>query len=239
LISVLIPTFNEEENILRTLKRVENIFKKLKIIFEIIIIDEKSTDKTCAIIKNYNNRIKIIISKKKLGLGYALEQGMAKSKKKFILFLDADNSVENKYLYKLIQASGRNKLIIGSRYLKDSDIIGVSLLKSILSKILNKFISIFFKLNVSDSSHSLRIFPKNLFYKVKNYNHPIFFWEHTIHAKNNKMKIVEIPIKFVERKVGKSKNSFFKMTKNIILSTMQIINLKKNQIIMHHSKSLY
>lgn len=228
MISVLIPTFNEEENIKKTLQRVEDLFNKLKINFEIIIIDEKSTDKTIQITKNYNKKIKVITSKKKLGLGYALKQGMSKSIGNYILFLDADNSVENKYLSKLVLIAGRNKLIIGSRYLKKSKIIGVSLLKTNLSKLLNKFISYFFKLKVSDSSHSLRIFPKNFFYKVKNYNHPIFFWEHTINAKKNKINIVEIPIRFVERKTGQTKNSFMKMTKNIFFSILMIIKLKKN-----------
>jgi glycosyltransferase involved in cell wall biosynthesis len=65
LISVLIPTLNEEQNIKATLKRVEMLFFKIKESFEIIIIDEKSSDKTIQIIKKHQKKnIKIVISKK-------------------------------------------------------------------------------------------------------------------------------------------------------------------------------
>jgi dolichol-phosphate mannosyltransferase len=229
LISVLIPTLNEEQNIKTTLKRVEMLFSNIKKSFEIIIIDEKSSDKTIQIIKKCKKKnVKIIISKKKLGLGYALDQGLAKAKGELILFLDADNSVENKYLSKIITASAPNRLVIGSRYVKNSKIFHVSFIKSFLSKLLNKFVSRVFNLNVNDCSHSLRIFPKKFSYKVKNYNHPIFFWEHTIEAKKKGFNIIEIPVHFYERNKGKSKNSFFKMLKNVVMSFNNILVLKLN-----------
>jgi len=229
LISVLIPTLNEEQNIKTTLKRVEMLFFKIKESFEIIIIDEKSSDKTIQIIKKHQKKnIKIVISKKKLGLGYALNQGVAIAKGKLILFLDADNSVENKYLSEIIKASASNRLVIGSRYIKKSKIFHVSLIKSFLSKLLNKFVSKVFNLKVNDCSHSLRIFPKKFSYKIKNYNHPIFFWEHTIEAKKNGLNIIEIPVNFCERNKGKSKNSFFKMLKNVVMSFNSILALKLN-----------
>lgn len=229
LISILIPTLNEEQNIKRTLKRVETLFSNIKDSFEIIVIDEKSSDKTIQIIKKCQKKnIKIVISKKKLGLGYALNQGVAKAKGNLILFLDADNSVENKYLSQIIKASRPNTLVIGSRYIKNSKIFHVSLIKSFLSKLLNRFISKVFNLKVKDCSHSLRIFPKKFFYRVTNYTHPIFFWEHTIVAKKKGLNIIEIPVHFYERSKGKSKNSFFKMLKNIVVSFNDILLLKLN-----------
>lgn len=205
------------------------LFSNIKDSFEIIIIDEKSSDKTIQIIKKCQKiNIKIVISKKKLGLGYALSQGVAKAKGKLILFLDADNSVENKYLSQIIKASASNRLVIGSRYLKNSKILHVPIIKSFLSKLLNKYLSKLFNLKVKDCSHSLRIFPKKFRYKVKNYNHPIFFWEHTIEAKKKGLNIIEIPVHFCERNNGKSKNSFFKMLKNVVMSFNNILVLKLN-----------
>ncbi len=205
------------------------LFSNIKDSFEIIVIDEKSSDKTIQIIKKCQKiNIKIVISKKKLGLGYALSQGVAKAKGKLILFLDADNSVENKYLSQIIKASASNRLVIGSRYLKNSKILHVPIIKSFLSKLLNKYLSKVFNLKVKDCSHSLRIFPKKFRYKVKNYNHPIFFWEHTIEAKKKGLNIIEIPVHFCERNNGKSKNSFFKMLKNVVTSFNNILVLKLN-----------
>ena len=143
MISIIIPTLNEEANILKSIYRIKKLFSKIKEKYEIIIVDEKSSDKTVAKVKNLNNKkILLIISKKKLGLGYALYQGVQKSKGEYILFLDADNSVDNIYLEKIIKSVDRNKLVIGSRYLKRSKILGVSELKIFLSKNLNKIISL-------------------------------------------------------------------------------------------------
>lgn len=231
MISIIIPTLNEEANILKSIYRIKKLFLKIKEDYEIIIVDEKSSDKTVTKVKNLNSRkILLIISKKRLGLGYALYQGIQKSKGEYILFLDADNSVDNVYLEKIIKSVRRNKLVIGSRYLKKSKILGVSELKIFLSKNLNKVISFIFNLNVKDSSHSLRIFHRKLSYKITNFNHPIFFWENTIKAKTLGYNIYEIPILFNERISGKTKNSFGKLFKNILLATHSIFKLKIRQI---------
>ena len=231
MISIIIPTLNEEANILKSIYRIKKLFSKIKKEYEIIIVDEKSSDKTVTKVKNLNNRkILLIISKKKLGLGYALYQGVQKSKGEYILFLDADNSVNNIYLEKIIRSVDRNKLVIGSRYLKRSKILGVSELKIFLSRNLNKIISLIFNLKVKDSSHSLRIFHRKLRYNISNFNHPIFFWENTIYAKTLGYKIKEVPILFNERISGKTKNAFGKLLKNILFATSSILKLKIRQI---------
>ncbi len=228
MISIIIPTLNEEANILKTISRIKNLLIKIKKNYEIIVVDEKSSDETIKKVKQINDKkILLIISKKKLGLGYALYQGIKKSNGEYILFLDADNSVGNVYIERIIKSASENKLIIGSRYLKKSKIKGVSKIKIYLSKNLNKVISILFNLRINDSSHSLRIFHRKLRYKITNYKHPIFFWENTIVAKKFGYKICEIPVLFNERTDGKTKNSFIKLFKNILFATLSIYKLKK------------
>ncbi len=232
MISIIIPTLNEISNIDQTIFRIKNLFSKIKISYEIIFVDDKSTDGTIEKIKYYkkkNKKIKLIVSKKRKGLGYALLQGVDLSVGNYILFLDADNSVQNKYLEKLIKKRKKNLLIIGSRYLKNSKITGVSNIKIFFSKILNILISIIFDLRAIDISHSLRLFPSNFKISTKNYKHPSFFWEHTIKASRKNLKIIEIPINFDERKSGKTKNSFFKLFKSIIFSLKFLFVLKINK----------
>ncbi len=106
MISIIIPTLNELSNIDKTIIRIKNLFSKIKINYEIIFVDDNSDDGTIKKIlehKKEDKKIKLIISKKRKGLGYALSQGMNKSKGYYILFLDADNSVQNIYLEKLIK----------------------------------------------------------------------------------------------------------------------------------------
>ena len=113
MISIIIPTLNEEDNILKTIFRIKKLFLKIKKNYEIIIVDEKSIDKTVTKVRNLQDKkIKLIASKKKLGLGYAIYQGIQKSNGEYILLLDADNSVNNIYLEKIIKSIQHNKLII-------------------------------------------------------------------------------------------------------------------------------
>ncbi len=221
MISVIVPTLNEISNIDKTIFRLNKLFKEIKIKHEIIFVDDKSTDGTIEKIRNYKKKlkkIKLIISKKRRGLGHALNQGVNSSKGKYILFLDADNSVENNFLKRMIKNKANKTLVIGSRYIKNSKIRGVSKIKIFFSKSLNILISKIFNLIAVDISHSLRIFPSTFKIKTTNYKHPAFFWEHSIKAKKNNMRIVEIPVNFDERKSGKTKNSFFKLFKSIIMS---------------------
>lgn len=232
MISIIVPTLNELSNIDKTIIRIKNLFSKIKINYEIIFVDDNSDDGTIKKIlehKKEDKKIKLIISKKRKGLGYALSQGMNKSKGHYILFLDADNSVQNIYLEKLIKYRNDNTLIIGSRYIKNSRIRGVSKIKIFFSKTLNILISKIFDINAVDISHSLRLFPSKFKIKTLNYRHPSFFWEHSVKASRKNLKIIELPVNFDERKSGKTKNSFFKLFKSILISLkfMYFLKIKK------------
>lgn len=232
LISIIIPTLNEQSNIDKTIIRIKKLFNKIKISYEIIFVDDKSDDGTIEKIFTYkkkNKNIKLIISKKRKGLGFALLQGVNASTGDYILFLDADNSVENKYLEKLIINRKKNTLIIGSRYIKNSKIRGVSKIKIFFSKRLNILISKIFYINAVDISHSLRLFPSTFKIKTFNYKHPSFFWEHSVKATRMNLKIIELPVNFDERKSGKTKNSFFTLFKSIIISIKFLYFLKVNK----------
>jgi dolichol-phosphate mannosyltransferase len=102
MLSIIIPTINEEKNITTTLALLSEVFKN--IIFEIIIVDDKSSDKTVSEIKKFQNKsnlsIKILINKYPRGLGNALLLGYNLSNNKFVMFLDADLSIKKNDVYK-------------------------------------------------------------------------------------------------------------------------------------------
>ena len=96
MISIVIPTINEEKNINKTLDKISKIKEILD--SEIIIVDDNSQDDTLKIVKSFNEKlnVKIIQNKNKLGLGYALNKGFKFSKNNFVMFLDADLSIKKK-----------------------------------------------------------------------------------------------------------------------------------------------
>ena len=222
MISIVIPTLNEELNILKTLKKLSLIkgFKK----YEYIIVDDNSIDNTKKEVNKFKKKlnIKFINNKKKLGLGYALKLGFSKAKNKYVLFLDADLSISKNDIIKLIKKKKENTIVVGSRYLVKSKIEGANYLKVFMSKFLNIIISNYFKIPIIDMSHSFRIISKNIPLKTKNYSHPGYFWETTIAAHKLNFKLEEIPIKFTDRKFGVSKNKTFKMIKSVIKTLYNI-----------------
>jgi dolichol-phosphate mannosyltransferase len=225
MLSIIIPTINEEKNISITLTILSQIFKN--IIFEIIIVDDQSTDKTVSEIKKFKNKsnlnIKILINKYYKGLGYALLLGYNLSNKKFVMFLDADLSIKKDDIYKLYKSRKVNSIVVGSRYLKKSNIIGASKIKIFISKLLNKFISIIFQIPIFDISHSFRIISKKINLNSINLTHPGFFWETTYNAMVNGFKIEETPVTFIDRRFGLSKNHSTKLLKSSIISIFNIL----------------
>ena len=223
MISIVIPTINEEKNIGKTLIKINSIGEFSKA--EVIIVDDNSEDKTLDIVKNFKKKIniKVVKNKKKLGLGYALSKGFKISKSPFVMFIDADLSVKKNDIIKLYNYRDQNSIVIGSRYLKDSRIFGASKLKVYLSFYLNYLTSKIFNLPVIDISHSFRIISKKISIKSKNFSHPGFFWELTINANRRNKKIKEIPISFYDRKYGISKNNSVKMLRSVIISYFNLL----------------
>ena len=166
MISIVIPTINEEKNIGKTLIKINNISELSKA--EVIVVDDDSKDKTLDIVESFKKiNLKVVKNKKKLGLGYALNKGFKISKNPFVMFIDADLSVKKNDIIKLYNYREQNSIVIGSRYLKNSRIFGASELKVKLSFCLNYITSKIFNLPVIDLSHSFRIISKKISIKSK------------------------------------------------------------------------
>jgi dolichol-phosphate mannosyltransferase len=223
MLSIVIPTLNEEKNIEKTLLKIEKISKIINL--DVIIVDDNSNDKTIELANLFKNKldIKIIRNKKNLGLGYALTRGYNSSNSSYVMFLDADLSISEYDILNLIYSKKDNGIVIGSRYLTGSKIIGANKKKVFLSYFLNLIVSKIFKLKVIDISHSFRIISKRITIKSKNLSHPGFFWEMTINAKQDNFIINEIPITFQERFFGSSKNKSLLMLISVIKSLINII----------------
>ena len=223
MLSIIIPTLNEEDNIKKTLNKIQKISNKIDL--NIVVVDDNSKDNTLKLVELFKKKldIKIIRNDKKLGLGYALMKGYLISNNPFVMFLDADLSVDESDILNLFYSKKQNGIVIGSRYLKKSKIYEANRKKVFISYLLNVIISKFFKLGVIDVSHSFRIISKNIEIVSKNYSHPGFFWEMTINAKRKKFTLEEIPITFKERTYGTSKNKSFLMLLSVIKSLVNLI----------------
>ena len=141
--SIIIPTYNEEKDISKCLESLENqAFKD----FEIIVVDDGSTDKTREIVRKFK-KVKLIKGKHK-GPGYSRNLGVNQSKGKILVFIDSDMEFDKNYLKNLI-----------SPILKNSGIIGTTHDTEIVRNIENKWSRCWGKIRVSkENAKDVKIF---------------------------------------------------------------------------------
>ncbi len=123
-LSVVIPAYNESKRILETLKKMSDYLQRHFTDFEILVIDDGSTDQTSEVIEEMNYaKIKVYRYEQNQGKGYAVQYGMLRVKGQYVLFADADNSTPIDELSKLMSEIDNYDVVIGSRYLEESKIV--------------------------------------------------------------------------------------------------------------------
>lgn len=223
-ISFVIPTLNEEGNVTKVMKLIREALINCSFEWEILFVDDKSTDNTQPEIKQLNSdRVRLIISPERLGLGSALSLGWREAKYEFVLFLDCDTGISSDDLKLLISSRSKKSVVIGSRYLKESVINGAPKLKVFLSKLLNKLAGILAQIDAADLSHSLRIIPNHFIDSIKIFTHPGYFWIQGLEFKKLGYSFLEVPITFNERNIGLTKNQSFKMLRSVLEASPTIL----------------
>lgn len=226
-ISFVVPTLNEQGNVTRIYALINKALDGSSCRWEVLFVDDNSTDNTQAEIKSLNSsKVKLIISPERRGLGAALSLGWRNSTHDFILFLDCDSGISSSDLRLLISSREAGCVVIGSRYLKKSAIYGASKIKVFLSKVLNRFAGFIININVADLSHSLRIFPNDYIEITEILTHPGYFWLQGLVFKDKGYGFKEIPITFYERNIGLTKNKTRHMLLSVIKSFTKIIIIR-------------
>ncbi|NVN96689.1 glycosyltransferase family 2 protein [Candidatus Nomurabacteria bacterium] len=205
-ISLVIPTYNEKANIKELLIKIKEEFDKYKIDGEIIVVDDKSPDGTGDTVENLKTQfsnLKAVHRSGKLGLSSAVIEGFNVSEGDIFCVMDADLShpVEKIYeMYKTIEDGA--DFVVGSRYIEGGDIKGWNLYRKILSKGATILARVFTE--VRDPMSGFFMFKKDLLMN-KEINPKGFKILLELLIKLDCKNIVEIPIVFTNRTVGKSK----------------------------------
>src|SRR3990172_1729589 len=117
-VSVLVPTYNEAENIGGLLTELAQALKGFG--YEIIVIDDNSPDGTGGIVAQYqkqSSRVKLVSRPGKMGLGSAVVEGFLRSEGELVVMMDADFSHRPSELPRLLEASQKADIVVGSRYI--------------------------------------------------------------------------------------------------------------------------
>lgn len=220
-LSIVIPTYNEKENILVLLKKINTEFKENKIKGELIVVDDGSPDGTGNLVENLKKKqknIKIIHRKGKLGLSSAVLEGFKVSKGNVLGVMDADLSHPAEKIPEMFEIikKGKADFVIGSRYIRGGRIEGWGLKRMIMSKVATLLARPFTK--VKDPMTGFFLIRKKCV-EDKEFNSKGFKILLELILKADYKNIKEVPIVFVNRTEGKSKaetKEIFNYLKNLM-----------------------
>lgn len=238
---VVIPTYNEKENIEALLAQVFGLEQD----FHVLIVDDGSPDGTAEIVKklqvdNYAGRLHLLQRKGKQGLGTAyldgFRLGLENPDYKYIFEMDADFSHNPDDLVRLRAACADegNDLVVGSRYIKGVNVVNWPMSRVLLSYFASRYVRIILGIPVEDTTAGFICYRREVleripFKKIKFVGYA-FQIEMKYVAYKLGFKIKEIPVIFTERTAGNSK-----MSKSIIReAVLGVLQLKMRNILKRY-----
>lgn len=224
--SVVVPLKNEEENIRELVEELEPIMLNLNQPWELICIDDGSTDKTLIILKELAQRkpyLKPLIFSSNYGQSSAFDAGFRQAKGEFVITLDGDRQNDPADIPALLEAIKNCDMVCGHRHNRRDTFV-----KRITSRIANFVRSRVCDDGIQDTGCSLKIYRTSCLQKIKLY--------HGMHRflpalfKIEGFKIKEIPVNHRERTKGKTKYNFFNRSFNTIADMFAVRWMKKRQL---------
>ncbi len=167
LFSVIIPVYNESNLICKSLEKITAYLKGVNILYEIIVVDDSSSDNTASLIRDFSRNDKNIIllrNETNRGKGYSVKKGILQAEGKYLLFTDADLSVPIEELSKFIPyLKDGYDIVVGSRRIKGSDVvIPQPLYRRLMGSIFYKIVYLFLFNSVRDTNCAFKCYPNDV-----------------------------------------------------------------------------
>lgn len=212
LLSIVVPTYNERENIQLLYQGIAQAVKD----FELIFVDDNSPDGTAQVIREIqgrDSRVRLLQRPAKLGLGSAVLHGSQAASGEWVAMMDADLSHSPAALPSLMAASAGADLVIGSRYIEGGRIQGWPLSRRLASLIAIWVGRLMLRMKVKDPTSGFVLMRRELVEGIRDKLSPRGFkLLLEVLVKADQAKVVEVPITFVNRAYGQSKLSGSEVT---------------------------
>ena len=199
-VSVILPAHNEADKLETAVRKLKEEFEKLNYSYEIIIVEDGSTDGTFEIaarLSEIHPEVKLLHFPERLGKGKAIEEGIKAASHPIVTYLDADLSMDLKHLKDLIEAiNNGSHIAIASRLLKQSK-TKRPFTRDIPSRIYNLLVRIILGSKVRDHQCGFKAFNRDAVLAIiKDIKDNHWFWdtELLILAQRKGLTIKEIPV---------------------------------------------
>ena len=213
---IIIPTYNEKENIEKIIRKIFSLEK----LFHILVIEDGSPDGTAKIVKDLQKEFKdsLFIEERsgKLGLGTAYIHGFKwalKKDYKYIFEMDADFSHNPEDLIRLYNACDKEggEVSIGSRYVKGVNIVNWPMSRLLMSFFASKYVRLITGMPVHDATAGFKCYKRKVLETIKFNRIQFVGYAFQIEMKFKTwkygFKIIEVPVIFTDRTEGNSKMS--------------------------------
>lgn len=217
-ITILAPAYNEEDVIIKFLDSISEVLERNYNNWEIIIVNDGSTDKTEERVNEFKSRypdnIVCVNHKYNKGLGAGLETGFKHARGDVIVTMDADCTHDATLIPKFAkEISNEVGVIIGSRYVDGGGMEDVQWYRVLYSKLGNLFFRVAFGLSVKDISSGFRFYRNDIAKQLTNLSTGFEVQVDILTRVKKKTNIIERPFVLVDRQIGESKMEYGQLLK--------------------------
>ena len=227
-VTVILPTYNERENIGLL---IEGILSHVQPAPEVLVVDDDSPDGTWQVVEALAHKhptVRLIRRTDERGLTSAIKRGIVEAKGDIVVWMDCDLSMPPDKITDLLGELESNDLAVGSRYLKGGADVGHSFVASLFSRTINLFAGLFLGFSITDYTSGFLAVRKTVFVRITlQGDYGEYCIDLLYRAKRLGFRIKEVPYHCVARHAGESKTAtnlfgFFTRGMNYVLTVLRL-----------------
>lgn len=163
-LSIVIPAYNEEKRISGTIEDVLDYFNQTSLSFELIVVNDGSTDRTEHLINPFAENLRLVTYSKNMGKGYAVKRGVMAATGKYIIFTDADMAFDCTEIHRLYLKAVQNAchILIGKR----KRVLNCPKERSIGSALFKGYVNLLLKSGEIDTQSGIKCFRSDIAKKL-------------------------------------------------------------------------
>lgn len=216
-VSIILPTYNEKENLLRLIHEIDNSLKGKDFVYELVIVDDNSPDGTWKLAQNLQKKrrdINLIMRKNERGLASAIRRGVEEATYDSVIIMDTDLSHDANILPNMLEKSEGYDIVIASRFVESGKMVAPWYrIKG--SYLMNLAIQVLLNSKIKDNTGGFLLLNRKSIYALDFdsifYGYGDYCIRLLYYAKKKGLKVCEIGYTHHYRTKGKSKTVFLNM----------------------------
>ncbi|MBI4894366.1 MAG: glycosyltransferase family 2 protein [Candidatus Aenigmarchaeota archaeon] len=209
MLTIIVPAHNEEGNLSRCVSSLLRACRGLK--FEILLVDDVSSDNTPKIVDDLSRKYRVVRAihrKYPNGFGRAIKTGLENSRGSIVMPFMADMSDDPNTIPRMVREIEKGyDIVVGSRFIRGGRTVDYPYMKYLAHRIYNKALALVFMKNIKDFSNAFKAYRKSIFKNITINSDGFEITSEMILKPMvvNKVKILEVPTIWRNRKSGKAK----------------------------------